>query len=98
MWLIMVVVAVGCTAVTAWMVAANSDFCSGGSAGTPDDTLKQILAYRNVTLADILGQVAYFYITQCQTSDPWAFIQGFEVNLVRSYHTCIRVLFEYLTH
>ncbi len=82
-------VGIVCTALSAWMVAANADFCSGGTASTPDDTLKQILNVRNVTLADILGQVAYYYITQCRTQDPWAFLQTFQVNLVRSHNTFI---------
>ncbi len=86
MWVIMIIFGVVSTAVSAWLVAANSDFCSGGNASTPDDTLEQILAFRNVTLAEYLGQISYFYISQCRLPDPWAFLQAFQLNLVRFYH------------
>jgi hypothetical protein len=87
MWLLMVIVGVICTALSSWMVVANSDFCSGGTIDSPDATLKQILADRNVTTAEFLGEVTYFYITQCQAPDPWSFIQTYQANLVR-FHPC----------
>lgn len=83
MWLIMTIVAVFCAAMTSWMVIANADFCSGGQTATPDATVKEILANRNVTQSSFIGQVTYFYVTQCMTSDPWAFLRSYQANLVR---------------
>lgn len=56
---------------------SDSDFCSGGVEQTPDETVKAILKIQGFDDSELVSETILFYISQCQTADPWAFITDY---------------------
>lgn len=61
--------------------SANADFCSGGESKTPDETVKEILLNLGYTTEDLTSSMLYYYIDQCSSGDPLAFLKTFQSNV-----------------
>ena len=57
----------------------HADFCSGGTAMTPNESVNSILINQGYNSSDILVQAIKFYTNQCQdpSGNPVDFIQGY---------------------
>ena len=58
-------------------LATCPDFCTGGTDQTPDETVKAILKMQGFDENDIVSKAILFYISQCQTTDPWLFVNQY---------------------
>merc|ERR1719473_540343 len=61
--------------------AANADFCSGGQKQTPNDTVTQILQNLGVNPESTPFQIFEFYIDQCQSDNPFRFVEEYFLQL-----------------
>jgi hypothetical protein len=64
-------------------LATGPDFCTGGTDQTPDETIKAILKAQGFDENDIVSKAILFYISQCQTTNPWLFVDEY-VNQITS--------------
>jgi len=74
---VMVTLAYVASSLTALASVSNADFCSGGVEQSPDQTVRDILRTRGFSTNDIVSKSVYFYISQCQTPDPWLFLNNY---------------------
>lgn len=61
--------------------SANADFCSGGAQQNPDVTVVQILQNLGNDPDTLVMKVVRYYIGQCVSDDPFAFLSYFAEDL-----------------
>lgn len=79
---LMVLFAFMTSAFTALATEGNADFCSGGVNNTPENTIHMILNEHDQTTGSFYYNAITFYSNQCETANPWEFLQTYFDELV----------------
>jgi len=64
--------------------SGNADFCSGGQQVSPTGTITNILATQGYSEQDLEYQIALFYIEQCISQNPLAYLDEYATKLASS--------------
>mmetsp|Transcript_7519 Transcript_7519/g.17226 ORF Transcript_7519/g.17226 Transcript_7519/m.17226 type:complete len:524 (-) Transcript_7519:455-2026(-) len=81
LFMVIIVLTIFACAATSWAAVINADFCSGGADKTPDATVREILDAQNFEQTDIVYESVVYYTSQCNTKDPFAFVDEYQVQI-----------------
>lgn len=78
------------------LTSVSTDFCSGGSSKVPEQTVTEIIVERGFNDADLYYTATRFYVTQCQTTNPFSFLDTYSSELIDA-STTLQALTDSLT-